>query len=45
MGANLGFREFVLLLMLGLAAIAAKWWDETHPFPVAVIRNGRPQRH
>jgi hypothetical protein len=36
---RIGWRQFVAILVLGLALIAAEWWDETHPFPVHVIRN------
>jgi hypothetical protein len=37
---SISWRQFVLLLLIGLAVIAAAWWDEKHPFPVQVIRNG-----
>ena len=32
---------FLLLLALGLAVVFGMWWDQEHPFPVKVIRNGR----
>lgn len=36
-------KEFFVLLALGLAIIFGAWWDQGHPFPVQVIRNGRAE--
>jgi hypothetical protein len=35
----LSWRQFVLLLVIGLAIIAAMWMDEHHPLPIHVVRN------
>lgn len=35
----MGIRQFLVLLLIGLAVIAACWMDEHHPLPIHVIRN------